>query len=163
MVKHIHQLQTSVRFVPDHKGAPYTVDGRHFFNAGNFAECAVNEYEGFGFGYDTHAVPFDKGSDIEPLRMSVKSSKFSLACLYGTDRDSIIAEYFRRCHSKVWRYVVQVDSEFWFYDMNQAEFAEFLDVWSIASRADSKTDLLKVKGKATSGKMLQWLEERVER
>ena len=83
MKKSIYTCKTAVHFNPGHKGAPYTVDGIHYFNDGNRHEAVVSEWAGYGFSYDNDHIPFDKGSDIEELNASVKSSGASLACLYG--------------------------------------------------------------------------------
>ena len=161
MKKSAFVSRTSVHFNPEHKGAPYTVDGVHFFNFGNYAESVVNEWAGYGFGFDTDAVPFDKGSDIEELNASVKSSGASLACLYGDDKAGIIAEYFARVHSSMWIYAMQVDEEWWFYQMNAEEFAEFLEEFSGLVRESGKEIRYKVRMKKTSSKMVKWFEERL--
>ena len=162
MKKSVYSVRTAVRFNPDHKGAPYTVDGIHHFNDGNRHEAAVSEWAGYGFSYDNDHVPFDKGSDIEELNASVKSSGASLACLYGDDKASIIAEYFARVHSTMWIYSIEVDGDFWFYQMNADEFKEFLEEFSGLTRESGKEIRYKVRLKKTSGKMVKWLEERVE-
>ena len=162
MKKSVYTCQTAVRFNPDHKGAPYTIDGIRYFNDGNRHEAVVSEWAGYGFSYDVDHVPFDKGSDIEELYASVKSSGASLACLYGDDKASIIAEYFARVHSSMWIYSVEVDGEFWLYQMNADEFKEFLEEFSGLTRESGKEIRYKVRLKKTSGKMVKWLEERVE-
>lgn len=162
MKKSVYFVRTAVHFNPDHKGAPYTVDGVHYFNDGNRHEAAVSEWAGYGFGYDNDHVPFDKGSDIEELNASVKSSGASLACLYGNDKASVIAEYFARVHSTMWIYSIEVDGEFWFYQMNADEFKEFLEEFSGLTRESGKEIRYKVRLKKTSGKMVKWLEERLE-
>ena len=162
MKKSVFVSRTSVHFDPTHKGAPYSVDSAHFFNFGNYAEAVVNEWAGYGFGFDTYAVPFDKGSDIEELNASVKSSGASLACLYGSDKADIIREYFARVHSTMWIYVVEVDSEFWLYQMNAEEFKTMLEEFSGLTRESGKEIRYKLRLKKTSSKMVKWLEERVE-
>lgn len=161
MKKSVYTCQTAVHFNPEHKGAPYTIDGIHYFNDGNRHEAVVSEWAGYGFSYDVDHVPFDKGSDIEELYASVKSSGASLACLYGDDKASIIAEYFARVHSSMWIYSVEVDGEFWLYQMNADEFKEFLEEFSGLARESGKEIRYKVRIKKTSGKMIKWFEGRL--
>ena len=161
MKKSTYTCKTAVHFNPDHKGAPYTVDSIHYFNDGNRHEAVVSEWAGYGFSYDNDHVSFDKGSDIEELNASVKSSGASLACLYGDDKASIIAEYFTRVHSSMWIYSIEVDSEFWLYQMNADEFKEFLEEFSGLTRESGKEIRYKVRIKKTSGKMIKWFEGRL--
>lgn len=162
MKKSVYTCQTAVHFNPDHKGAPYTVDGVHYFNNGNRLEAVVNEWAGYGFDFDTEHVPFDMGSDIEELNASVKSSGASLACLYGPDKDEIIREYFARVYSTMWIYVAEVDSEFWLYQMNAEEFKTMLEEFGGLTRESGTEIRYKLRLKKTSSKMVKWLEERVE-
>lgn len=161
MKKSIFVSKTAVHFNPEHKGAPYTVNGKNFFNFGNYAEAVVSEWAGYGFSYDNDHIPFDKGSDIEELNASVKSSGASLACLYGDDRNSIIAEYFARVHSTMWIYAMQVDNEWWLYQMTAEEFKEFLEEFGGLVRESGKEIRYKVRLKKTSSKMVKWFEERL--
>lgn len=144
----------------EHKGAPFMVNGK-YCNFGNLSECVCNYHYTGVFGYDTNAVPFDEGSDIETLGISVKSSGASLACLYGADKNAIIDEYFSRVHSTRWAYVVSLDSEWIIYEMNATEFRMFLDEWAGLAVESGKVKRYKVRIKKTSGKMLEWLDERV--
>lgn len=159
MKKVNYTVRANYGYNPEHKGAPYFVEDK-FFNFGNLCECAVSEWAGQGFGYDTKAVPFDKGSDIESINASVKSSGASLACLYGTSKEDIIDEYFNRVHSTEWIYVVEIDGEFNFYMMDANEFRAFLNEWATMAR-ESDGVRFKVRFKKTSGKMIAWMDERV--
>ena len=161
MRKATYTTTTAIKYDPTHKGAPYTVDGIHYFNNGNKLEAVINEWCGNGFGFDTKAVSFDKGSDVEKLHASVKSSGASLACLYGETKEAIIAEYFERVASRLWIYVVEIDGEFWIYQMDRAEFAEMLEKFATTAK-ESGSHKLKVRFNKTSGKMIKWLEEKVE-
>ena len=159
MYKINYTAKSAYSYDPAHKGAPYIVNGRPC-NYGNLCECIVSEWSGSGFGYDTKAVPFDAGSDIECRNASVKSSGASLACLYGTDKDAIINEYFSRVHSTEWIYVAELDGEWLLYIMNADEFKSFLTEWAgLTKESDGKR--FKVRFKKTSSKMLSWLDERV--
>ena len=154
-----YTLKSEYGYDPAHKGAPYIVNGRPA-NGGNFIEAAANECFTGVFGYDTYAVPFDKGSDIEAISASVKSSGASLACLYGDTMEEIVNEYFERVHSTTWVYGVQIDSIFQFYLMNADEFRMFLNEWAGLARESGPTVRYKVRIKKTSGKMVAWLDEK---
>lgn len=159
MKRVFYSVKSAYDYNPAHKGAPYVVNGKAC-NFGNLCECVASEWAGCGFGYDTKAVPFDMGSDIESRNASVKSSGASLACLYGTDKNAIINEYFARVHSTEWIYVVELDGEWVLYIMNADEFKSFLIKWAGLTR-ESDGERFKVRFKKTSGKMLNWLDERV--
>jgi len=142
-------------FNPEHKGAPYTLDGEHYMNGGEFAEIADKMVKGLGSTKDAN-TPFDAGSDIAETCTSVKSSKATLTTKQiGFDFDSIKRCYFARVHSTNWDYVVILDDMVIIYNMNAEEFGEFLDNWATYCK-DRNT----IRFKATSGKMLKWLDER---
>lgn len=147
------------------KGNLFDINGNKG-NMGNLVEAGSNEMFGYGFHYDRKAVPFDVGSDIEELNMSIKSGKASLACIYRQDKteeakQSIIEEYFSRVHSTCWGFGYILDNELNLYRMNAEEFREFLNVWGTIEKESGK-DCYKVKIKQVSGIMVKWLEERAE-
>lgn len=160
-IKYYHHV--SVSYDPNRSRAPWSIDGVHHFNDGNLAECEASDLFGYGFRYDTQAVPFDLGSDIEPLRMSVKSNGCSLACVYSDNKDTakadIIAEYFRRVHSVRWVYVIRKESYSDMYQMDATEFQEFVERFGGLTRESGKT-YYKIKIRTTQ-KMEQWLMARV--
>ena len=90
--------------------------------------------------------------------MSVKSNKATLTSVkLGSDYNEVKENYFKRVHSTSWAWVVtyeDADSEA--YIMNREEFEEFMDNWSGFDKSRQV-----VRFKATSGKMVKWLEERV--
>jgi hypothetical protein len=145
------------------KGNKYQI-GKAIGNGGNLAECYVQEFYGYGFKFDTDHIAFDKGSDIEELGISVKSSGASLACLYrdeptAENMESLLTEYFDRVHSTRWAYVAIIDGVASIYEMNATEFKEFVTEWAGWNKESGKT-CYKIKFKKTSGKMLTWLDER---
>ncbi|MBR4155409.1 MAG: hypothetical protein IKU01_01720 [Bacteroidales bacterium] len=147
------------------RGGLYLI-GDKVGNGGNLAEACASEGYGYGYGFDKDCIPYDKGSDIEELKMSVKSSGASLACIYrnsntAEDFKSIIAEYFANVHSVRWCYVVLIDNTANLYEMNAEEFKEFLMNWAGMSKESGK-ECYKIKFKKTSGIMVKWLEEKVE-
>ena len=61
----------------------------------------------------------------------------------------------------MWIYSIEVDGEFWFYQMNADEFKEFLEEFSGLTRESGKEIRYKVRLKKTSSKMIKWLEGRL--
>lgn len=156
MTRTEYTLNFGFTFDPTHKGAPYTLDGEHYMNSGEFAEVADKMVKGFGSVKDAN-TPFDKGSDIEATRTSIKSSKATLtSAQIGYDFESIKRCYFARVHSTNWDYVVIVDDTVVIYNMNKGEFESFLDQWASYCK-----DRNVIRMKSTSNKMLTWLNERV--
>ena len=112
--------------------------------------------KGYGSKKDAN-TPFDQGSDIEETDTSVKSSKATLTSKQiGYDFQSIKECYFARVHSTNWDYVVLMEDTVVIYNMNKTEFSEFLDNWATYCK-----DRNVIRMKNTSGKMLQWMDERV--
>ena len=157
MKKAIFTINFNYIFDNERKGAKYSLDGIHYFNGGNFAELCVRNGFGFGLNYDTNCTPFDAGSDIEELHMSVKSSKASLTseCL-GYDLETSLETYFNRVASTNWCWAVVVEDTVQCYIMDKKEFKEFTENW-----ASYNKDRGNIRYKATSGKMITWLEERI--
>lgn len=157
------EYKIEISFIYDgHKGAPYSLDGGLTHkNGGEFTESVMKCHRGLDYMVNP-TTSFDTGSDIEELNASVKSSGASLACIYGTDKDAIINEYFSRVHSTLWIYGVNIDNESMIeYHMNADEFRTFLNEWSGLAKESGGKNLYKVRIKKTSGKMIKWLEERV--
>ena len=156
MTRTEYKINFHFEFDPTHKGAPYTLDGEHYMNGGEFAEVADKMVKGFGSKKDAN-TPFDEGSDIEETDTSVKSSKATLTSKQiGYDFDSIKACYFARVHSTNWDYVIVIDDSVIVYNMDKVEFSEFLDNWATYCK-----DRNVIRMKATSGKMIRWFDERV--
>lgn len=147
-------------FNPAHKGAPYLLNG-HYCNHGQLMEACTSYAYGFGLQFDSKAVPFDEGSDLEEIQASVKSSNASLACLYGETLEGIIEEYFARTASKLWIYSTEIDGQLYCYEMNAEEFKSYLENFGRLAKESGKS-VLKIRTLKESGKLVRWLEERVE-
>lgn len=164
MLKHTHVIKGQFTKL-EGTGNRYLLCG-HVGNSGNVGEAATSEAFGCGFKFDTDHIAYNKGSDIEELKMSVKTSGASLACIYRDDNtaeafESIINEYFDNVHSVTWAYTILIDNIANIYVMNAEEFKVFIKTWGTMSKESGKT-CYKIKFKKTSGKMIKWLEERVE-
>lgn len=146
---------------PDRRGAHYSLDeGNSWKNAGELLESIAKFHRGYDYLVNP-ATSYDNGSDIEELRASVKSSGASLASIYGSCMKTILNTYFENVHSTLWIYMVQIDSTIIEYHMTAAEFRAFLESWAGLAR-ESGSQLQKIRIKKTSGKMIKWLEEKIE-
>lgn len=156
MTKSVIKNTLAYQFVPEHKGAPYTLDGEHFMNAGEFKQIA-RVHSLFGRVDKPDTVPYDMGSDIPELHESVKSSKATLTSKYlGESFDEVLEAYIKTTASAWHSYVLLVDDEIITYIMNINEFVEFTRMFgSFAS--DRKV----IRYKADSIKMIKWFEARV--
>lgn len=157
MTKITYTNTLAYEYHPERKGAKYTVDGRNK-NGGQLIEMAIKHHH--GYNEECPATLYDKGSDIPELKASVKSSKFSLACIYNDDFDEILKEYFNKVHSTLWIYAVKIDEEITEYRMNKEEFTEFVKTFGRLTK-ESGCNKMKIQGLATSGKMIKWFEARV--
>lgn len=157
MKKFTYTINFNYEFHAERKGAKYTVEGLHK-NGGQFLEYAVKKH--WGYSEDCPATAYNEGSDIPEINASVKSSKFSLACIYNDDFDSILDEYFSKVSSTLWIYVVKIDEQIAEYRMSESEFKAFVKKFGRLTR-ESKSDKKKIQGMATSSKMIEWFEARV--
>lgn len=150
------QIDFGYIFDPTHKGAPYSFDGVHWLNNGEFLEPCTKWLFGYEMKKDAN-TPFDKGSDIPEINASVKSSKATLTSVkLGSTFEEIKRNYFERVHSTLWIYATMIEDKIVVYLMNKDEFAEFMDCFGTYC-----TDRQVIRFKSTSGKMIKWFEERV--
>lgn len=154
MKKTIYTINFNYQFIASHKGAPYTFDGEHFLNCGEFLEVGEKMVLGLKGEKDAN-TPFDKGSDIEETNTSVKSSGATISPIKGESVDEIMKEYFERVHSDNWDYVTIIDEEMVVYKMDANEFGEFVKEFGKVNERKV------VRLKKESGKMIKWFEERV--
>ena len=154
MIKTTYSINVSYQFVVEHKGAPYTFDGVHFMNAGEFKEAIRKAVAGLECKKDAN-TPFDVGSDIEETNTSVKSSGATISPVKGDTLEEIMTEYFERVHSDNWDYVTIVDEHVVVYNMNKKEFKEFVEMFG---RVNNRKVVRLIK---ESSKMIRWFEERI--
>lgn len=161
MKKMSYEITMPYSYNPEKKGAKYSMDGGVTYkNKGEWIESIMKFSRGLDYMVNP-ATSFDNGSDIEEINASVKSSGASLACVYGDNMESILNEYFSRVHSTLWIYGVVIEDTIYEYHMNATEFREFLKNWAGLTK-ESGSENIKVRIKKTSGKMIKWIEERVE-
>lgn len=156
MKKQIHSISISYHFDPSHKGAPYTFDGSHHMNAGEFTEIMVKAHMGFDACKDAN-TPYDMGSDIPEINASVKSGKATLVNKkLGQNMEEVLDTYFQNVHSTSFIWGVVMDDELIIYTMNAKEFRPFIENFANFDKSRQV-----VRFKATSGKMLKWLEAHI--
>lgn len=144
-------------FNPEHKGAPYSMNGgESWMNHGDLCEVmfkAVNNFE----AVKDPCGSYDTTDDVIELNASVKSSKATLCSKkLGYDFDSFKRHYFATVHSSLFIWVSIHEETLTAYYMNAEEFETFMDNW-----ATFTSDRKVIRFKIESLKMLQWLEERV--
>lgn len=155
MKRTTYPLTLTYTFDPTHKGAPYTLDGKHWMNNGEYMECAIKSVLGYEAIKDAN-VPYDMGSDIPEMNASVKSSRFTLTNMSLADNfEDSIRNYFETVHSTIWLYGVKLDEEIIIYEMNAEEFESFLREFS------NMNERKVIRAKATSTKMLKWFESKI--
>ena len=154
MKKTVYEINVSYQMIVEHKGAPYTFDGVHFMNAGEFKEAIRKAVVGLECKKDAN-TRFDKGSDIEEYNTSVKSSGATISPIKGDTVEEIMREYFDRVPSSNWDYVTIVDDEVIVYNMNAREFGEFVREFG---RVNGRKVVRLIK---ESGRMIRWFEERI--
>lgn len=158
MFKFEYVNEMSYMYDAAHKGAPYTMDGgKSWKNAGEWKESICKAHRGLDYMVNP-ATSWCDGSDIESEHASVKSSGASLACLYGFDFQNILDTYFQNVASTIWYWVEVHDETVIEYHMDSTEFRAFLEAWAKLEKVAGGQ--YKVRMKKTSGKMLDWLDER---
>ena len=155
MKKTFSPMPINYTYDASHARAHYLIDGENSYkNSGEFCEIVCKAVRGFKAEKDAN-TPFDKGSDIEETRTSIKSHGCGLTDRKLADnKEDFLAEYFRLTHSTNVDYVVIINDEVSIYNMNMNEFKEFTAEFA---KWDKHSKKVRIK---TSGKMIQWLEER---
>ena len=156
MTKTIATMPITYTYNAERKGAHYLIDGRtNYGNGGEFAEIVCKAIRGFKAVKDAN-TKFDKGSDIEETRTSIKSSGCGLTDeKLANNKEDFLARYFERTHSTNVDYVVIIDDEVSIYNMDMNEFREFTNEFA---KWDKHSEKVRIK---TSGKMIRWFEEKV--
>jgi len=133
-------------------------------NAGQVRELAYATICGES-GHKFDNVPYNRGSDVNAghRHISVKSSKFTLMsgslCEGRTSFDAIWNLYSMKVASNEWTYITKDGTA---YEMNKDEFKSFVYEFCGLEKESAKNGgAYKIRCKAESKKMLQWLEARV--
>lgn len=155
MNRKIFEIKTAYTYNPEHKGAPYTMNGKNWFNGGELVEILVKVAYGANAKKDPNTKWCD-GSDMPEYNASVKSGKATLTTdNIGKTFDEILANYFARVPSTMWIYGCVIDDKLVTYEMNRDEFEQFTRTFA------SLNERTQIRYKATSSKMIRWFDERV--
>lgn len=156
MKKAVYNVNLPYIYNPEHKGAPYSLNGgEKWCNGGDLKEVLIKSCLSFEAKKDA-CGSYDKTDDVPELNASVKSSKATLVNkVLGYDFESVKRHYFATVHSSLWIWVSLHDEELTAYYMDATEFEEFMDNW-----AGFCKDRKVIRFKAESLIMLQWLDER---
>ena len=155
MKKITAEIKINYSYDATHSGAHYTFDGVHYCNGGDFAEIITKSVLGFDACKDAN-TSYDKASDIQEINASVKSSRFTLVNMALADTfEETVNRYFETVHSNTWIYAIVIDNIANLYFMDAAEFKTFL--YKFSAMNERKV----IRGKATSGKMINWFEGQV--
>ncbi len=155
MKKLVQDITFDYTLDTSHKGAPYTIDGTHYMNGGEFKEIVAKNVTGYMGGKDAN-TPFDKGSDIPELNASVKSSAATLVNMKLADNfDDFVKVYFERVHSNlfIWSTIQETTATLYMMDAN--EFKTF--IYKFAGMNERGY----IRFKKESGKMIAFLESLV--
>lgn len=156
MTKTIATMPINYIYDANHPRSHYLIEGQTAYkNGGEFAEIVCKAIRGFKAEKDPN-TKFDKGSDIEETRTSIKSHACGLTDEKLADnREDFLAEYFHRTHSTNVDYVDIQNDEITIYNMNMEEFKEFTHKFATWDKHSQKVRI------NTTNKMRVWLDERV--
>ena len=156
MKKEIFQMVLNIIKDVTHKGAPFTLDRKTYFNGGDANEIQVKAVHGLPAVKDSNGA-YDVTDDIPQFSASVKSNAATLVNrVLGNDFDSTIKAYFETVHSKnVWYAVSDYEKHtITVYKMNHIEFREYLKRFS---KFDETRKVIRLNKDAAS-KNLRWLD-----
>lgn len=156
MTKTVTTITISYIYDSSRSGAHYSFDGgAHWSNNGDAVEVFQKSALGFAPTKDAN-TRYDLASDIEELNASVKSSRFTLTNMKLADTfEESLDRYFETVHSTLWLYGVVMENELTTYYMDATEFRTYLETWAGLNERGV------IRAKATSTKMIQWLESRL--
>ena len=156
MTKTIAPMPISYIYDANHSRSHYLIEGMETYkNGGEFAEIVCKVIRGFEGVKDAN-TPFDKGSDIEETKTSIKSTGCGLTDEKLADnKDEFLAKYFERTHSTNVDYVDIQNDEVTIYNMNMNEFREFTNKFATWDKHSKKVRI------NTTNKMRVWFDERV--
>lgn len=158
MKKMIKQFNVTVHYDEEKRGAHYTMDFVHYGNGGDAAEWVTKDACGLDATKDGNGA-YDVTDDIPEYNASVKSSAATLVNRpLGNTFEEVVNAYFENVHSRViWYSVADFAKKIvTIYEMNHAEFAEYLKRFS---RYDTSRKVIRLNKDAAS-KNLYWLERK---
>lgn len=158
MTRTIAPMPINYTYDADYPRSHYLIEGETVHrNGGEFAEIVCKAIRGYKAEKDAN-TKFDKGSDIEETRTSIKSHKCGLTDEKSirTTKEYYYEQYFNRVHSTNVDYVIIIDDVVYIYNMDlQTEFKELVDKFSYWDKSEKKIRI------NTTLKLIRWLDERV--
>jgi hypothetical protein len=159
MKKTTYNCPIVYRYEPTKAGAKYSIDGIRYCNLGQLLESIAKAHRGLEY-LNNPTTKWNEGSDIESEKASVKSGKASLATIYGESIEAILDTFCQGVASEKFIYMVMIDNQVSEYEMNLAEFREFVERFGRLVRESGSTKT-KIQLLQTSHKTIAYLEERV--
>lgn len=155
MLKKEYQTKSVILYDKAHRGAPYTVNHLNWLNGGDLVECAVSEYEGYGFHKDANTA-YNLGSDVGGI--SVKSARARLTTIrLAKERLEFIKLYMQNEPSQLFCYgIYNGGQSFTFYYMTRQEFIDFAIEFTKMTPSEVTPRFT-----TTTEAMLKWLNERL--
>ena len=156
MKKEIHINPIAYTYNPAHKGAPYTINGEKWMNAGQLKQiiriaCLFGKLTG------PDNLPYNEGSDIPELHESVKSSRATLVnMVLGEDFQTTLETYMATTASTFHSWVILIDEQVITYIMDMDEFKEFTETFA---GFDKSRKVIRYREDST--KMVKWFESRL--
>lgn len=145
----------------EHKGSHYLIENKTTYcNKGEFSESVCKYKHGC---YEAHnpTTAWNKGSDIEHMQASVKSSEASLGRgITGDTIEEMAESFFKETPSTlfIWINIDELTQQVTEYHMNKAEFKMFIMNFTRVHHSSSKKENI-VRFRKHTKKMEQWFEE----
>ena len=127
MARVYYTIKNPAKYVPEHKGAHYTLDGQHFFNGGEYVEIACKEYAGVPAEKDA-STPYNVAADIPEYSASVKSSAATVVNMKLAETlEKSLDVYFENDASAEYWYGTIEQNILTIYKMTEKTFRRFLE------------------------------------
>lgn len=155
MARVYYTLKNPAKYVPEHKGAHYTFDGRHFFNSGDYVEMACKESVGLPAEKDA-STPYNVAADIPQVGASVKSSAATVVNMKLAETlEKSLDVYFQNDASSEYWYGTIEQNILTIYKMTEKTFRRFLEKFC----GLNERGYLRLKKE--NKQMIQWLKMNV--
>lgn len=160
-ITYVNQLH----FIYDaqHRGSHYQIENCGTYrNRGELLESMAKYYRGIYTDINPNTA-FNKGSDIESINASIKSSEASLTRqLNGTTKEEQITDYFNRVKSNlfIWVSYNENDNTVTEYQMTKDECYAFTIEFTRA-HFSKKENRLKIRYRSESKRMIEYFENLV--
>lgn len=124
MKKSNFMVKVPVIVDPTRKGAKFSLDGEHFFNAGELAETL--DKIAHGLPYEKSEAAHWEEADIPELEADVKSWKANIRVAGANNMDETLERFFKNAIAKKFHFVDYELPTVTEYSMNANEFEKFI-------------------------------------